>query len=179
MARRKPTYRPKIGFSRFSNTLGFCVLGLIQSSTVLYLGSYKVVGEVVEFNWWRTENQRFRKKKPKTGYRQRIDICTSSIRFQPVTFYLQAAQAKFRLLEFVNFKINQLNLACPHTKCMEPTGVTRSKKYRFPVSSSVEIQDPRSLGCPLHAVSISTRHTTAQKSFPYKVAVIVEVPHIN
>ena len=61
MARQKPTYRPKIGFSRFSNTLGFCVLGLIQSSTVLYLGSYKVVGEVVEFNWWRTENQRFRK----------------------------------------------------------------------------------------------------------------------
>ena len=91
MARQKPTYRPKIGFSRFSNTLGFCVLGLIQSSTVLYLGSYKVVGEVVEFNWWRTENQRFRKKKLKTGYRQRIDICTSSARFQPVTFYLQAA----------------------------------------------------------------------------------------
>ena len=55
------TWQPKIGFSRFSNTLGFCVLGLIQSSTVLYLGSYKVVGEVVEFNWWRTENQRFRK----------------------------------------------------------------------------------------------------------------------
>ena len=29
----------------------------MQSSSVLYLGSYKEVGEVGGFNWWRTENQ--------------------------------------------------------------------------------------------------------------------------
>ena len=85
MARQKPTYRPKIGFSRFSNTLGFCVLGLMQRSIVLYLGSYKVVGEVGEFNWWRTENQRAiqKKKEPKIGYQQRLDIniCTSIPRY--------------------------------------------------------------------------------------------------
>ena len=35
---------------------------------------------------------------------------------------------------------------------MEPTRVTRSKKYRFPVSSGADIQDRHSLGCLLHAV---------------------------
>ena len=53
----------------------------------------------------------------------------------------QLGQAKFSLLEFVIFKINYLNLACPHTKCMEPTRVTRRKKYMFPLVPGWEIQD--------------------------------------
>ena len=48
----------------------------------------------------------------------------------------QLGQAKFSLLEFVIFKINYLNLACPHTKCMEPTGVTRSCNSCFPQDPS-------------------------------------------
>ena len=64
----------------------------MQSSTVLYLGSYKVVGEVENLTGGAPKTSDSEKKKPKIGYRQRIDICTSSVRFQPVTFLLQAAQ---------------------------------------------------------------------------------------
>ena len=54
-------FRGKNPRERESTAGSGLVLGLMQSITVPYLGSYKVVGEVVEFNWWRTENQRFRK----------------------------------------------------------------------------------------------------------------------
>ena len=43
--------------------------------------------------------------------------------------------------------------------------------YRFPLVPGLEIQDPRSLGCLLHAVSISARHITVNKSFPYKLPI--------
>ena len=77
--------------------------------------------------------------------------CAFSI-FSPDIWYgvKPLGQAKFSLLNLVIFKINSLNLACPHTKCIEPTRVTRSKKYEFPSSSSVEIQDRHSLECLLH-----------------------------
>ena len=67
--------------------------------------------------------------------------------------------------EFVIFKINYLNLACPHTKCMEPTGVTRRKKYMFALVRGSEIQDPRSLAGMSSAccIDIRTGHQGPQK----------------
>ena len=48
-----------------------------------------------------------------------------------------------KVLEFVIFKINYLNLACPHTKCMEPTGVTRSCNSRSQCWHSIWSHDSR------------------------------------
>ena len=79
--------------------------------------------------------------------------CAFSI-FSPDIWYgvKPLGQAKFSLLNLVIFKINSLNLACPHTKCMEPTGVTRSCNSRSPQDSlwKSRIRTPWDVFCMLY-----------------------------
>ena len=63
-----------------------------------------------------------KKKRPKIGYQQRIDICTSSVRFQPVTFYLQAAPRLMRSLGVAKSDVG-------YTKIRYTSGTERITKF--------------------------------------------------